>query len=340
MKQPSVEAMNMWETLCRPWPVSRSKRNGNLPSDLRASARDLPEAPASVCFARSRIGRLTARSHGWEAPSAAAISSGGKASCGAFTLIELLVVISVIGILASMLLPALSAAKARAMSAACLSNMKQFGLAFQLYADDHADAVLPNRDGEKIPLGETWVEGWLGWPGPDCTNTLFLRQSSIGSYVTEPKLWRCPASRDPNVAGMRMPRVRTISLNCFMGSPVVVPHAKTYRRVNDITRPSAAEALVFAEERIDTINDASFGMQWNFDAKDPGSWVLRDKPAVLHQGGANLTFADGHVSLRRWQDVRTRNAPRNDEEMPGNLDVLWMQEHGTWREAEKIGAAD
>jgi len=54
----------------------------------------------------------------------------------AFTLIELLVVIAIIAILAAMLLPALSAAKKRAAQAACINNMKQFGLGMQMYIDD------------------------------------------------------------------------------------------------------------------------------------------------------------------------------------------------------------
>jgi prepilin-type processing-associated H-X9-DG protein len=129
----------------------------------------------------------------------------------------------------------------------------------------------------------------------------------------------------------RIPRVRTVSLNCFMGSPIKVPHARTYLRTADITSPAPSDALVFIEERADTINDASFAMEWSFDPDHPGSWVLRDKPAASHRGGANLTYADGHVEPRHWQDARTRNPPRNDAEMPGNRDVLWLQEHGTWR---------
>ncbi len=266
-------------------------------------------------------------------PNASSFPSHHQTKLGAgFTLIEMIVVIAVIGVLMSLLLPALSGARNRAHASACQSNLRQFALAFQMYAQDHQDAILPNRDGEAIPLGETWVEGWLGLPGPDATNTQHLRRSLLGPYLGGPELWRCPAPRDPTVIGIRQGRVRTLSLNAFMGSPVEVAHATTYQRVGDIVRPSPAEALVFVDERIDTINDASFGLQWNFEEKQPGNWVLRDKPSAEHGTGANLTFADGHVKLRKWRDQRTVGAPRDDSPSPGNQDVLWIQRRATWRE--------
>jgi prepilin-type processing-associated H-X9-DG protein len=202
-----------------------------------------------------------------------------------------------------------------------------------LYAGDHNDAVLPNLDGEKIPLGQTWVKGWLGIPGPDCTNTLFLKESLVGPYLgNNLEIWRCPINRNPIVVGIAMPRCRTISLNCFMGSPIDRPNTASYRRISDIIRPGPSDALTFMEEKIETINDGSFGVQWDFDAKKPAQWILRDKPAVVHRKGGVMTYADGHVEIKRWIDSRTVDAPRNDAPMPNNQDILWIQNHATWRE--------
>ncbi|HWH71782.1 MAG TPA: prepilin-type N-terminal cleavage/methylation domain-containing protein, partial [Candidatus Sulfotelmatobacter sp.] len=73
-----------------------------------------------------------------------------------FTLVELLVVIAIIAILFSLLLPSLSRGRHQAQAAACLNNLKQWGLATQLFACDNED-YLP-KDGS--PNGTSITEGW------------------------------------------------------------------------------------------------------------------------------------------------------------------------------------
>jgi prepilin-type processing-associated H-X9-DG protein len=180
-------------------------------------------------------------------------------------------------------------------------------------------------------LGKTWVEGWLGLPGPDCTNILHLKNSLLSPHINDPALWRCPVRRDPKVSNITMPRVRTISMNFFMGAPVQVPGATCYQQLSQILRPSPSEAIVFLDERIDTINDGTFTCQWNFDPDHPAQWRMVDKPSTHHQRGCSLTFADGHAATHTWKDSRTISAPRNSASMPGNLDLLWLDQHATWR---------
>jgi prepilin-type processing-associated H-X9-DG protein/prepilin-type N-terminal cleavage/methylation domain-containing protein len=256
-----------------------------------------------------------------------------RRNVAAFTLIELLVAIGIIAILAGLLLPVLSAAKNRAQAARCVSNLKQFALALELYARDHDDRLPPNADGRHEALGAKWVEGWLGLPGPDCTNTLFLQRSLLAPYLgREVGIWRCPKARPEAVAGLGQPRVRTVSLNCFLGSPVQSHRATTYRRLGDLTRPAPSELFTFMDEREETINDGSFALQWDFAAGRPEAWVLRDKPGARHRQGANLAFGDGHVETHRWRDARTVNPSRDDAVVADNVDVLWLQRHATWRE--------
>ena len=106
-----------------------------------------------------------------------------------FTLVELLVVIAVIAILAALLLPALSRAKERAYRAQCTSNLKQLGVAIELYADDHND---------QLP-GPVWLGFYEEYDNQQTTRLTYYMATDMGlpapsSIPQDAPLARCPSA--------------------------------------------------------------------------------------------------------------------------------------------------
>ena len=114
------------------------------------------------------------------------IASGpaSKSTRHGLTLIELLVVIAVIGLLAALLLPSLSSAKANARQIACLNNLRQLEVAFQMYAADNGGSLDQNvalATGFNVSFGtNAWVYGDMKY-GQDATNTLLIKKGELFS---------------------------------------------------------------------------------------------------------------------------------------------------------------
>jgi len=120
-------------------------------------------------------------------------------SGAAFTFVELLVVIAIIAILASLLLPSLSGAGAKARSTQCLSNLRQWGLAYRQYADDNRD-FLPRRGQGVQPLAE--IDRPQDWFNalPPYFNSQPYQQFFAANQKLKPRsnsVFICPVATDP-----------------------------------------------------------------------------------------------------------------------------------------------
>jgi prepilin-type N-terminal cleavage/methylation domain-containing protein len=272
-------------------------------------------------------------------------------SAGAFTLIELLVVIAIIAILAAILLPALARSKQKAQGIYCMNNTKQMGLAWHMYAGDNNDKLVYNTGGFYAGQSfgnEAWVAGWLqlepggtGLAAGADTNVQMLVDHNLypygaylGPYIRNPSTFKCPADHSVcKIGGITYPRVRSISMNNFVGAESATWESltgnssryticTTYAQIK-----SPVDMFVFLDEREESINDGWF-------LSEPDTlWEIWDFPASYHGQAAGYAFSDGHSEIHRWHDPRTMPpigaylafgaAILNDQ------DILWMAQKAT-----------
>lgn len=246
----------------------------------------------------------------------------------AFTLIELLVTIAILGILAAMLLPALSKSKGKALGVSCINNLKQLTLAATVYGNDNRDAIIPNYANN--------IQAWVGGDVqslPGATNLDDIRKAVLFPLNRSEKIYSCPADKLP-VHGSSLQRVRSFSLSCMMGANDVTgsetnvhPGYVENRKFSDITAPGPSEAIFFVDEASNpdsglcSIDDGYFAIH-----PDQQCW-WRNIPSSRHGKGANFSFADGHVEWHRWVESKTSTLAGHDKlgTFPIDRDLLWVR---------------
>ncbi len=226
----------------------------------------------------------------------------------AFTLIELLVVIAIIGVLASMLLPALSTAKVKGTGATCLNNQKQISLGFLMFPDDNNDDLVANGAGGGY------------WPGAlDPTGAAFpwtsmntLTRAQCLDYVQRGITAGPLFTYVPNVAAFHCPGDKRTTL-----APGSGWGWDSYSKVNGMNGGVWGTQLAYLKSA--EIGQADMSLVF-IEESDPrgynlGTWVMDvpslsppsggwvDAFSVYHGRVSTLSYADGHAELHNWQDA-------------------------------------
>ena len=225
-----------------------------------------------------------------------------------FTLIELLVVIAIISVLAAILFPVFAQAREKARQAACVSNLKQIGLAFAMYMSDYDD-LLPDRRELKISLPGGY-KPWTTWPPSD-------PRAGWAAVVLQPythnyAIWSCPS-----VTGSTMGNAVQVvqSLDTTTTSPQTRywlwrfdrPDAPTplddfwgkteNQAVSDLQQANNPQA-----GNPDGPADVEVAVDPYFPATIP-TVAASLKGIAVHMGGRNRLLLDWHVKY--FRDIRT-----------------------------------
>jgi prepilin-type N-terminal cleavage/methylation domain-containing protein/prepilin-type processing-associated H-X9-DG protein len=225
----------------------------------------------------------------------------------AFTLIELLVVIVIIAILTAILFPVFAQAREKARQTSCLSNLRQVGTAFLMYAQDYDESFVLTSFPER---GNSWT-------------------LQCQPYIKNRGIFRCPSDSSNNWAVTdadtfdRNKRMSSYLLNAWMAG------SQRFGRIPAIASPTS---VIYVSEAVENISsrDHFHPFYWGPDPDfTPSNFMTnmtwdaprnetRELAIRRHAGGFNNVYVDGHAKWSRWEQVFYRQPERGIHQ--GNFD--------------------
>ena len=231
-----------------------------------------------------------------------------------FTLIELLVVIAIIAILAAILFPVFSRARAKATQTSCLANVKQLGLAFAMYAADY-DSMLP--PGTYYDAGWTHEYAWdffVDWSAWPATYTLGF----VGKYTQSGQIAVCPDLYGANSFGRPESgyayNANLCAMNKIASGPLVGSDSPPAVSLEDMNHPTdvvlLSDSAAWSSFSNELIQNNILRAPHDFMRV---AWSSGPNVHFRHNGTANVAYCDGHAkAATRKSNVSADDANLGD----------------------------
>jgi prepilin-type N-terminal cleavage/methylation domain-containing protein len=272
-----------------------------------------------------------------------------RVSTRAFTLIELLVVIAIIAILAAMLLPALGKAKEKAKQANCLSNMRQWGLAIQMYFSDNNDQTPRDGMGQNgqypgnvyngVQTGSpTDMNAWFN-ALPDYIAEKQLKKYAVNAgsnarinatVMPFPggvgKIWQCPSATMSdadlnNLSGGGANGFFSYVMNIDLkkaDSAGVSAGTLPYPKMPNVLAIKSPSATVFMTDSVFNSSEGFSAGNIYYSVNPAARW--RAFPRRHSKEGGILNFLDGHSAYFKQAKIKAEQSNGNEPLLP---DVIW-----------------